>query len=225
MLTIFAVGHFNFEIDPDFKINLSSLDITFNYKNWRLDIFNNNKKEILLYFKKDKTYRIMITSSIYDVKTLKSYKKDYQLDEVVVVDQFDEDYLERKDVYISMEDIDSFRRIQQIVLRGMVYSDTKRDVCPFCGGKLHKDQYHGFYQCNDCMTQIKESVCKETKKHFFYTDNTHLKKHAVNKSDFKGDDYWYYEKQIESLMYFRNITKINQNSEIVCPFCNVTHET
>jgi len=224
MLTIFAVGHFNFEIDPQYKIDLSSLDIKFSFKGWKLDIFNNNKKEILLYFTKDKTYRIMIANTVYNIKTLNSYKKDYGLDEVIVVNQFDGDYLERNDVYISMEDIDSFRRIQQIILKGMVYSDKKRDVCPFCGGKLQKDPYHDFYQCNDCMTQIKESVCKETNKPFFYTDNTHLKKHVINKSSFKSDDEWYYEKQIESLMYFRNITKINQNGEIICPYCNKTHE-
>ncbi len=224
ILTIFSVGHFNFEIDPQFKINLSSLDITFSFKDWKLDIFNNNKKDILLYFTQEKTYRIMITSSVYDVKTLNNYKKIYGVNEVVVANQFDEDYLERDDVYISMQDIDSFRRIQQIILRGMIYSDAKRDVCPFCGGKLLKNPYLGFYQCNDCMTQIKESVCDENGKSFFYTDNAHLKKYVINKSDFKHDDYWYYERQIESLMYFRNITKINHNSEIICPYCNKIHE-
>jgi len=223
MLTIFAIGHFNFEIDPQFKINLSSLDVSFTFKGWKLDIFNNNKKEVILHFTKDITYKIMIISSSYSIKALNHYKKDYGINEFVVVNPFEEDYLERDDVYISMEDIDSFRRIQQIVLRGMVYSDTKRDVCPFCGGKLHKDPHHGFYQCNECMTQIKKDVCVETKKPFFYTDNTHLKKHMLSKSDFKRDDYWYYERQMESLMYFRNITKINHHSEIICPHCNQVH--
>jgi hypothetical protein len=223
MLTIFAVGHFNFEIDPQFKINLNSLDITFSYKGWKLDIFNNNKKEILLYFKKEKTYKIMIFSCVYNIKTLNGYKKDYGVDEVIVVSQFDKDYLERDDVYISMEDIDSFRRIQQIILKGMIYSDKKRDVCPFCGGRLHKDPYHDVYQCNDCMTQIKQDVCKDHDKAFFYTDNTHLKQHVIKKSDFKHDEYWYYEKQMESLMYYRNITKINHQSEIICPYCNKVH--
>ncbi len=224
MLTIFAVGHFKFEIDPQYKINLSSLDITFSFKDWKLDIYSNNKKEILLFFTKEKTYRIMITGSVYNTKTLNIYIRNYELNEVIVVNQFDEDYLERNDMYISLQDIDSFRRIQQIILKGMIYSDTKRDVCPFCGGKLYKDLYHGFYQCSDCLIQIKESVCKDTNKPFFYTENTHLKKHAISKSDFKDDDYLYYENQIESLMYFRNITKINHNSEIICPYCNKKHE-
>ena len=123
-----------------------------------------------------------------------------------------------------MEDIDSFRRIQQIILRGMIYSDTKRDVCPFCGKPLHKDPNRNLYQCHDCMTQIKESTCIEAKKRYFYTDNAHLKKYIVRKSDFKLEDLWYYEKQVESLMYFRNITKINEKSEILCPYCSKVHE-
>ena len=224
ILTIFAVGHFNFEIDPHFKIDLNSLDVTFTFKGWKLDIFNNNKKEILLYFKKDKTYKMIIVNSDYDIKTFNNYKKDYGVNEVVVVNQYDEDYLERNELYISIEDIDSFRRIQQIILKGMIYSDSKRDVCPFCGGKLTKDPYKGFHQCNNCMTQIKESTCKETNKSYVSTDIAHLKKYMIKKSDFKHDEYWYYERQMESLMYFRNITKINRHGDIICPYCNKTHE-
>jgi hypothetical protein len=48
ILTIFSIGHFNFEINPEVKINLNSLDASFSYKGWKLDIFNTNKKDILL---------------------------------------------------------------------------------------------------------------------------------------------------------------------------------
>ncbi len=224
ILTIFAIGHFNFEIDPLVKMNFNSLNIASRYKGWKLGIYNNNKKEILLYFTKEKTYRIMITNSVYSTTELNNYKKEYGLNEVVVVNPFEEDYLGRDDVYISMQDIDSFRRIQQIILKGMIYSDTQREVCPFCGGTLHQDQHLGYYQCNDCMTQIKKSVCKENDKNFFYTDITHPMQYVANNPNFEYDDHWYYEKQVESLMYFRNITKINQNSEIICPYCHQVHE-
>lgn len=223
ILTIFAVGHFNFEVNPQLKIDLNSLDITFTYKGWKLDIFNNNKKEILLYFKKEKTYKMIIVNSDYDVKSFNNYKKDYGINEVVVVNQYEEDYLERKELYISIEDIDSFRRIQQLILKGMIYSDTKRDVCPFCGGTLVKVPYKQIYQCEHCLIQIKESVCKESNKPFFSTDIAHLKKH-IKKSDFKHDEYWYYERQMESLMYFRNITKIDQHGDVICPYCNHVHD-
>ena len=223
ILTLFSIGHLNFEIDPNFKMNLSSLDAVFTFKGWTLEIFSNHKKEILLYFKKDKTYKMMISSNLYDMKTFNSLKKDYGIHELIVVNQFDEDYLERDDVYISMQDVDSFRRIQQIILKGMIYSDTKRDICPFCGGNLIKDHYQGYHQCHDCMTEIKEDVCEETKKPFIYTEIANLKKYLIKKSDFKHDEYWYYKKQVEASMFFRNITKINNNTDIVCPHCQKVH--
>jgi ribosomal protein L37AE/L43A len=105
----------------------------------------------------------------------------------------------------------------------MIYSDEKREVCPFCGGELYKDKYKDFHQCNTCMTEIHEGICEKTKKAFFYTDNSQLKTHSIQKADFKDEDYWFYEKQVESLMYFRNITKINHKGDIVCPFCHEVH--
>jgi hypothetical protein len=74
------------------------------------------------------------------------------------------------------------------------------------------------------MTQIKETVCPEVRRPFYYTDNAHLKKYAIHLSNFKHDEYWYYGKQVESSMYFRNITKINHEMDIICPYCNKIHE-
>lgn len=223
ILTIFAVGHFNFEIDSRAKMNLRFMNSAFTFKGWKLVIFNALENQIILQFSKEKKYRIMIVASTADPSEIERFQADYEVDEVVVANPFEEDYLERDDVYISMEDVDSFRRIQQILLKGMVYSDRSRDVCPFCGGKLHKDPYRAVYQCNDCMTQIIEAVCPETQKPFFYTDNAHLKKYAINISDYKQDEYWFYKKQVESSMFFRNITKINPKGDILCPYCKKAH--
>jgi hypothetical protein len=224
ILTIFAAGHFNFEINPSARIDLTSLAVSCSFKSWKLDIFSNNKKEMILHFNKDKMYKMMIISTSSDNKSLNYYKKNYGVDEVVEVNQFEENYVDRNNVFISLEDIDSFRRIQQILLKGMIYADTKRDVCPFCGGKLHQDPHFGFYQCDSCMTQIKENTCTETKRKYYYTDNAHLKKYAISRSDFKKDDDWSYDKQVESQMYFRNISKINHQGDIICPICNKVHE-
>jgi len=224
ILTVFAVGHFNFEIDPKVKMNLNFLNTLFTFKGWKLVISNNVNNELILHFTKEKSYKIMIVANKLDEIDIHQYKEDYGVDEIVIANQFEEDYLERDDVYISMEDVDSFRRIQQIILKGMVYSDTSRNVCPFCGGKLHKEPYHSVYQCNDCMTQIKELICPETKEAYFCTDNAHLKKYAINISDYKQDEYWFYKKQIESAIFFRNITKINHKAEIICPHCSKVHD-
>ncbi|MFA5006718.1 MAG: hypothetical protein WC509_04550 [Candidatus Izemoplasmatales bacterium] len=223
ILTVFAVGHFNFAIDKDAKMNLQYMNSTFSFKGWKLVVFNTHENELILQFAKDVTYRIMIVASTTDEADFDRFRTDYGVDEIVVANPFDEDYPARDDVFVSMEDVDSFRRIQQILLRGMVYSDRKRDVCPFCGGKLHKDPYREVHQCNDCMTQIVSAVCPDTGKPFFYTDNAHLKKYALNISDYKQDEYWYYKKQVESSMFFRNITKIDHKSDILCPHCGKTH--
>lgn len=204
-------------------MNLNFLNATFSFKGWKLNVSNTINNDIILHFSKEKKYRIMIVANTGLPLDIPSYLADYSVDEVIVANQFEEDYLERNDVYISMEDVDSFRRIQQIILKGMIYSDTHRDVCPFCGGKLHKEQYHDIYQCNDCMTEIRQKTCEETQKSFFYTDNAHLKKYAINISEYKQDEYWYYKKQVESAMYFRNITKINPQADIICPHCHKVH--
>ena len=223
ILTVFAIGHFNFEIDTHAKLNLQYLNSAFTFKGWRLVVFNTVENELILQFSKDIDYRIMIVASTTDPDEYDRLKADFKIDEIVVANPFDEDYPARDDVFISMEDVDSFRRIQQILLKGMVYSDQTKDVCPFCGGKLHKDPYRTVYQCNDCMTQIVEAICPDTKKPFIYTDNAHLKKYAINISDYKQDEYWFYKKQVESSMFFRNITKIDHKSDIVCPHCGKTH--
>lgn len=223
ILSIFAIGHFNFEIDPKLKMNLNFLDTTFTFKSWKLRISNTIENEVILHFIKDKPYRIMLVANTGKTFDISKYQNDYLVDEIIVANQFEEDYVARNDVYISMEDVDSFRRIQQIILKGMIYSDTTRDICPFCGGKLHKDPYRAVYQCHDCMTEIKQMICPDTQKSFFYTDNAHLKKYAINISDYKQDEYWYYKKQVESAMVFRNITKINHRAEIICPHCQKIH--
>ncbi len=223
LLTIFSIGHFNFETSPQTKMDMQSLDITFKYKDWELNLSSNENKDIRLRFFKDKSYKVVLTFGSSDHEQDQLPLETYDADEIIFVSQFEEDYMERKDVYISIEDIDSFRRIQQIILKGMIYSDNKRDICPFCGGKLHKDVTGEFDHCDDCMTQIKKGTCMDTKKTFFYTDNSHLKKHKISKSSYGRDAYWYYEKQIEASMHFRNITKIDTNCDIICPHCNKHH--
>ncbi|MGD9761707.1 MAG: hypothetical protein AB7U52_04715 [Candidatus Izemoplasmatales bacterium] len=223
ILLIFATGHFNFEIDPSIKMNLSNPDINFGFKDWKLNITNNDESEIFLTFTKEKTYKMMISNSVYNVDEINKKKLTNALDEIVTVSPFEKAYLERDDIYINMEDIDSFRRLQQIILKGMIYSDASRKTCPFCGGKLHPEPGFESYQCHDCLIQIKETTCKETGHSFFYTENANHKKYVLKQLDFEYDENWFNEKQIESLMYFRNITKINQNSEIICPHCNDTH--
>ena len=223
MLTIFAIGHFRFVITPQTKIDFNSLYVSFTFKTWKLDVFTNNKKEVILHFNKDQAYKMILVNSD-DAKSLTYYKKNYGIDEVIKMSHHDEGYLEREDTHISIDDIDSFRRLQQIILKGMISSDQKRDICPFCGGKLYQDQHKHGHECHDCMIQIKEAICPSTKKTYTFTDNAHQHKPNMQHIDIKSDDYWYYEKQVESMLYYRNITRINRDGDILCPYCNKVHD-
>lgn len=223
ILSVFAAGHFNFDIDSKGKMNLTKLDVTLTFKDWKINIQNNNDQSVLLYFKKDTSYRLMIVDSNYDEVELRKDKMRRRLHDVIMVDPFDEDYQKRDHLYLSISDIDSFRRLQQVILKGMIYSDTERKICPFCGGHLSKHPEKGYYHCSDCMIQIKQGVCEENKQAFFYTDTPHRKKQVFQ---FNIDnDPWYADKQVESLMFFRNITKIDSNAQIICPHCHKVHKT
>jgi len=223
ILLVFALGHFNFDIAPNTIIDLNALNILTMFKGWEVSVITNNNQEIFINFFKDVNYRVLILSNMGDYINIDQYKNSYGVDEVIFVSQFEENYLKRDDVLISIEDIDSFRRIQQILLRGMIYSDISRDICPFCGEKLSKDKYHNIYLCSYCMTQIKESICPETQKIYFYTDIKNYKKRTIYKLNYNGDSELYYKKQIDASMHFRNITRINHNAEIICPHCNKIH--
>jgi reverse gyrase len=106
----------------------------------------------------------------------------------------------------------------------MVYSDKERDICPFCGGKLSKHKRFDYDQCEDCLTQIKSANCPETNQPYIYTDTPHHRKYVSAKLNTDPDN-WYIERQVESSMYFRNITKIDPDGKIICPHCQTVHKT
>ncbi|MGI6711045.1 MAG: transposase [Bacilli bacterium] len=224
VLTIFSVGHFNFQVVPKAKIEINALNILAIFKSWELYITANDKHEIFLNFFKDINYKILLTTNTEVASSKEAYKASLGVDEVIIISPLEDDYLKRDFGFISIEEVDSFRRIQQIILRGMVYSDAVRDVCPFCGEKLYKDKYRKIYQCNRCMTQIVENICPVTNQIYLYTDIKSFKKKIQYRSTYKEMSDVYYKKQIDSALHFRNITKINQNAEFICPHCNQIHK-
>ncbi len=129
----------------------------------------------------------------------------------------------RDAVLVDISNIESFRRLQQIVLRAMVYSDTEREVCPFCGEKLAENNLKAasggrVYECSSCRTEIHEDICRETGKPFLFTTISDLKPGV-----FDDGELWLKERRAESAMYFRNITAIDENNSPVCPHCGKVH--
>ena len=124
-------------------------------------------------------------------------------------------------LYLTLFDIDSFLRLQQLILRGMIYTDKTRDVCPFCGNPLIYAEGH--VECLICRTQIFDRVCPETGKNYIETGIKEfvLKKGGLDETSKR--DKFYADKITEARLHYRNITPLSQSGKAVCPHCNKTH--
>lgn len=225
-LLIFAIGHFNFGCDEKKIFNISRADIDFAFKGWKLKLSTVTQGKcrfIHLDTDKDKPYKVVLIPCAEEdaEQYLTAVNSAVQADEYIVCSPFGE---RKKDTaYIDISSIESFRRFQQIILRAMVYADTERAECPFCGNKLAENKQKAtsegrVYECFSCRTEIHEDLCRETGKPFFYTAIADLKPRF-----FDDDELWLKERKAEGAMYFRNITGIDENGNPVCPHCGKTH--
>ena len=221
-LSIFSIGHFNFVCDEEKEISFSRFNMTFTFKKWKIQLKSKTvAKQTLLIFtiKKDQVYQIAFMPYI-----LKEYeeieglvRKDIEADEYHILTPFEE-----TQTPIRVTDIESFRRIQQIILRGMIYSDTERKDCPFCQNDLQlhteeDEEQNSYYECSSCRTQIVDTECPVTQKTYSYTKISGLTNPVLQ------NDKWLRYRKIEAQMYFRNITEITEDLEIVCPHCKQIH--
>ncbi|MCM1130324.1 MAG: hypothetical protein NC087_02565 [Anaeroplasma bactoclasticum] len=223
ILTIFSIGHFNFDCDKDKAILFSRLNMSFQFKAWKLNLkgIQTKKYSILsISFKKDTTYTILLIPTIFkdNEALIKTIMEEQIADEYICCNPFDF----ASSLEISMTSLESFRRIEQFLLKGMIYSDNKREDCPFCNHQLILNEESSMtnrpiYECLSCRTIIEYGYCSNSKKTYSYT-----KIAGLTKSRVEGDP-WLRKRKLEAQMCFRNITKINEEMEIVCPYCNVVH--
>lgn len=220
-LLIFSISHFNFTCDEEKEINFSRVNMKFKWKDWIIQFKTksfSNHTLLLLQIKKDKVYQIVFIPTVLKDTVLleEKIKKEIVADEYNILSPFMD-----KKISIQVTDIESFRRLQQVVLRGMIYSDTKKEDCPFCQKPLAKLESEtsrdSIFECKSCRTRIGESTCPTTKKTFFYTEITGLAQQSIHK------DSWLYARKKEAQMYFRNITEITEDLEVVCPHCKQIH--
>ena len=82
IITIFSILHFNFTCDEHKKFSLDSLNMDFEFKDWKLHTaLSKNKKGIFITVTKDSTYKIVIVPS--NNKNL-----NFAADEIVYVTPF-----------------------------------------------------------------------------------------------------------------------------------------
>lgn len=241
-LSIFAAGHFNFTCAPEAHFSLYTPDIGFSFLDWTLRlsdvILPDETGALLMTVAKDTEYRILMIPVQWADGNMENLKNKYDairsavsVDEYVVLSDEASDEIDKAGIpkkRVSLSDIESFRRIQQLLLRGMVCADRTFSDCPFCGHGLLPEETAGdtvmSCTCPSCRTRIRRRVCPETGKAYMTTDiavpeftGSVLSADTVRKST------WVYDRIAESSMHFRNITRITASCDIICPHCGKVH--
>jgi len=224
-LSIFAAGHFNFTFPKEELIDTSNLHTECFFQGWTLGLTADKVEGIdcILYsFKKDVEYKTcLILREKDDVNgvALKSIKNKIVADEYLFTRSVT--YGETGVLYLSLFNIDSFRRIQQMLLRGMIYSDKLHHDCPFCGHTLKKEKTA--YECEVCRAEIRNERCTESGAEYFVSG---IKDYKPTENYLTGRPErrkFLHDRYKEAQLHFRNITHISADGEPICPKCGKIH--
>lgn len=224
LLCIFAVGHFNFTCDENEPMDFERLCVDFQFKKWKLRLakIKADVPLLALVIQKDRPYTVIIAPCVFKdcEETLQAVRREFSADEYVAFTPFEE--AQGTAVYVDIASLESMRRIQQIILRGMVYASDNMEECPFCRHNMTVSEKsvadNVVYQCSSCRTEAGIALCPETGKTYRYT-----KINGLRKTYFGNDEDWLAKRKREAAMYFRNITELNEDTEVVCPHCHKTH--
>jgi ribosomal protein L37AE/L43A len=182
-MVLFGLLNFNFSCPTSTRFTPDDLNLTCTYKKWTLHLKSLGKSALLLETNKNHPYRMLLVPSVNALPEVAPEMKE-GVDEVVVLTPFEEEASSSNAIYVSIENIESFRRIQQLLLKGMVYADETHDDCPFCHGKLVYHPKSDLYECDSCHLSIAKYICPETKKAYWATGIVSKKKNVVNPADF-----------------------------------------
>lgn len=225
LITVFSVGHFDYNCDKGGLIWLDKLRINADYLDWRLSVKELSSHGVTAFefkTKKDIEYTsCMILDLEEDVapEVIAAFKRHNPANEYLFCGADLSGGIEN--VHLSLFDVDSFRRIQQILLRGRIYSDAKQDRCAFCGNEVVQTEQG--YVCRSCQAKIEKTTCPSTNKEYYISllasrpTKTAQEKRAQEKRQFLHDRY------SEAGLHFRNITAINEHGEPICPVCGAEH--
>lgn len=204
-LLLYAAKSYGF-VPTDDSLPLLGHFFAFRLAGWTMTM--ENEGDIFwLRFQKDVSYQIALVP--------KTKKADRNADAVYTYGEWDE----KPDVCLSLDDIDSFRRLERLFLEGMVYSDSVRDICPFCQGKLTYDKKSKTYICPSCHQTIQEKQCSNTGKTYLSTGISHAKwlPYSGEEGEFERDHY------LEAMYRYRNINRDTPYGEEICPRCHKVH--
>lgn len=223
LLTLFAILHFNYA-KPEEELSTDGLSSSFSFKGYGLSLASFPEEgALVLTFQKEASYKAVLLPRTVRGGDLSSYRSRYGADEAVFLSPYERDNPSPEEIFASMNNIDSFRRIQQILLRGMIASDQKKEICPFCGYALRPERRKRAYACNICDLLIKEETCPDTGRKYWTTSLVeHVEKPVDPRFDMARDP-WVYNRRVEEGLNFRNITPIDNRQRPVCPWCGKAH--
>lgn len=225
LITLFSVGHFGFSFPKEQKFDFENLCATARFKDWRLMVESGRVNDLdLLTFRFEKNIPYTVCLMLGEKKSV-SPEELTQIRKAVAADEYlfanAKEYGEEDVVYLSLFNIDSFRRLQQILLRGMTYADTERRECPFCGHAL--EQNGNLHECPICNAEIREKFCKETGEPYFETG---IKQYRFSEELFRKQNEqrrFLHDRYLEASLHFRNITPLAPDGTPICPRCGKGH--
>lgn len=228
MLTLFAAGHFNFRFD-DRPIDFARPNLTASFGKWNLQIDRVScprHSALRLTVQKEVDYTVLLIPVLEAEDRLgakQAILQSHHADDVQLLAPTEE---EKDVVFCSVYDIESFRRIQQILLRAMIYADRTWENCPFCGALLVMGTDNGDHVsvCDHCRTQIALRRCPHTDGAWVETSIINHRPHPRESRESEKRDPILYKRYLESQMHFRNILPLGDGAKCICPQCGKQHQ-
>ena len=116
---------------------------------------------------------------------------------------------------ITINDVNSFRRLSKIFLKNMIIIKSEQNCCPQCGSKLKGDKTQGYSCVNqECNFKIYNSQCPDCKKKYWYTDYIFPKVFQLD-TESTGMKILLDENSLG----FKNITTLTFDHKPECPYC------
>jgi predicted RNA-binding Zn-ribbon protein involved in translation (DUF1610 family) len=217
-LSLFALTSFSFESADESPYDFAHLSAHFRYAGWMLTLEKKEDDSLVFTLHKGSDYSFVIHPAL-EKKSLQNPLPSLPNHEELYASPFEEDGLFGKVLYLSVENLDSFRRIQQCLLRAMILSDSAHELCPYCGEKMTYDEKSKEYHCPRCLSAIGTAQCPESGKSFAYTRILLKRQKALKAEDYSLSSRWIYERKLEALQAYRNITPIDGSGAFLCPDC------
>ncbi len=210
ILLLFSLQHFGFSEEERQALCFDALDLSVSADRYKLRIKKadvGDSRALLLTFHNQIDYSILLYP-VCRSGPLPKLEDKAGADEVVFLSPIPSDGAR----LVGITELDSFRRLQQILLKGMILSSEKFDVCPFCLGKMKKNKDRERYVCPSCNQVIEKLVCPE--KNLPYFNSYFIRTPEAKKS---GEIV-----EPDARMNFRNINRLTA-SAYLCPHCKKIH--